>query len=112
MPIYLKDYHIVESEGAVQLQIEEHSIPVDTHRFSSMSVLDIDQLKTSNESFGFLHFDNNQWRFQPLTVRSGKTVVHNGLVAEKAPTKLVKKKVKSTDSFKILKERAEKLLRS
>jgi len=112
VPIYLKDYQIIESEESLQLQIEEQSIPIDTHRFSSMSVLDIDKLKTSDESFGFLLFDNNQWSFQPLTVRFGKTVVHNGLAAEKAPVKLVKKKVKSTDSFKILKERAEKLLRS
>jgi len=112
VPIYLKDYQIVESSESVQLQIEHNTIPVDTHRFSSMSVLDVDKLKTSSQCFGFLHFDNNQWRLQPLSLRCGRTTIHNGLAALKAPTKMVKKKVKSTDSFKILKERAEKLLRS
>ena len=99
-------------EELVQLQIGETTFPVDAHRFSSMSVLSIDKLKTSTECFGFLHFDNNQWRFQPLVLRCGRTTVHNGLAAIKAPAKLVNKKTKSTDSFKILKERAEKLLRS
>jgi len=112
IPLYLEKYQIIESEESVQLQIEECSISIDTHRFSSMSVLDIDKLKTSTKCFGFLHFDNNQWRLQPLVLRCGRTTIHNGLAALKVPTKLVKKKEKSTDSFKILKERAEKLLRS
>ena len=112
VPLYFKGYQIVEVEELVQLQIGETTFPVDTHRFSSMSVLSVDKLKTSTECFGFLHFDNNQWRFQPLVLRCGRTTVHNGLAAIKAPAKLVNKKTKSTDSFKILKERAEKLLRS
>lgn len=112
VPIYLKEYQIVNSEKLVELEIGEQSLPIDIHRFSSMSVLDVDKLMTSTECFGFLRFDNNQWSLQPLSLRCGRTVVHNGLAAVKAPTKLVKKKVKPTDSFKILKERAEKLLRS
>jgi hypothetical protein len=72
----------------------------------------IDKLITSTACWGLLHFDNTQWRFQPLVLRCGRSIIHNGLAAEKIPAKLTKKKVKSTNSFNILKERAEKLLRS
>ena len=55
VPLYLENYQIVESEESVQLQVEEFIIPVDTHRFSSMSVLAVDKVKTSTKCFGFLH---------------------------------------------------------
>lgn len=113
-PIYLSDYKITLNEDEIELSAEGTSLKIDAKRLPSMSIINGKMLKDSKECFGLLRFDNGEWLFQPLTIKTvikkAEYIIHNGSSAIEMPAKIAKKK-KTSNSFEILKERSSRLLR-
>ncbi|MEV7796742.1 hypothetical protein AB0O68_32985 [Streptomyces sp. NPDC087512] len=116
VPVLVEGYAVEEDEDGTALRIAGHRLVVDVDRVPAAGPLTPEVVAASGACVGLLRWDAGEFLLQPLaverTVRKKAVAVHAGAWAGGTADKAgVRAEKAATDSVKVLRERAGKLLR-